>query len=406
MKIIEEINKSISNNEKFALIFIDIDNFKTFNDSKGHVYGDKLLIEIVKRFKTYVNNNLTIGRYGGDEFILIKKYNENEEVINLINNIYEDFKMPVMVNKEISYIDLSIGVSFYPLHSNNAESLIRKADIAMYKGKKTSKNTYTIYNETINLEFGEEILIKEKIEKALVNDNFKIVLQPQVNIRTNEIVSFEALARFKNENIKPDKFIEIAEKYNLINDLGKVIINKAIYALKTLKENNIKLRTIYVNFSIDQLYDDTLITYILNKLKETNIEPKYLGIEITENVLINESKETITFFEKLKSYGFKLSIDDFGSGNASLSYLISYPLSSVKLDRSFVNKYLNKEYMQIFTTIVYLAKELNYDVLAEGVEKEEQINLLKQTRCNLVQGYYYYKPMDLKDLIEIIKENE
>lgn len=400
MKLIDSINKYKRENKTFALIFLDIDNFKTYNDTKGHIYGDRLLIEFVKRINTLKNDKVFISRYGGDEFILLLKYNNDEEINDFIKKLYNTFNTPLFVNKELNYIDLSVGISKYPTDATTSSELIRKADIAMYYGKEINKNTHIYYNESLDKNLEEELYIKTKIEDALINDGFKVVLQPQVNVYNNEIVSYEALARFKNLNIGPYKFIKVAEKYGLINDLGKVIIKKVVEILNDLKKEN-KLKTVYANFSIIELSDKTLIDFILNELKKYDIDPTYFGIEITEGVLIENEKESINFFEKLKCYGFKVAIDDFGSGNASLSYLIEYPLRLVKLDRSFINKYLTKENINIFNTVVYLANQLDYEIIAEGIEDEEQIALLKETKCKLVQGYYYFKPMEVKDILKI-----
>lgn len=407
MKLVDTINKYIRNSYRFALIFIDIDNFKTVNDTKGHVYGDRLLVEIVKRFTSLKNEKTFISRYGGDEFVFLLEFNMENEITLFLNDLYELFKKPIIVKEEMNFIDLSVGISKYPYDSVNSSELIRKADVAMYYGKSFNKNSFIYYNDKIDDYLEEELYIKERIEEALLKDGFKILLQPQINIYTNEIISYEALARFKDYNIGPNKFINVAEKYGLIHELGKSIIKKVVLVLDEFRSRNLKLKTIYANFSIYELKDEMLVDYILDLLNEYNIDVKYFGIEITEGVLIKDEISSINFFNKLKEHGFKVAIDDFGSGNASISYLIEYPLRLVKLDRTFVNKYLTKENINIFNIIVSLANELKYDVLAEGIETKEQINFLKQTECKFVQGYYYYKPTEVEEIIKLEeKKNE
>lgn len=398
--LIESIESYLKDEEKFATIFIDIDNFKTFNDTKGHAYGDMLLVEVVNRLTKLKTNDVFVARYGGDEFILLYKYNNLSRLNKLIKEIYAIFKKPIVIDKENNLVDLSVGISLYPENGLTYTDLIRKADLAMYYAKERNKNSYSYYEHFMGEHLEKELYVREQIEIAIRDKGFTILLQPQVNIKTGEISSYEALARIKNSDISPVDFIKVAEKYNLMDDFTIIIIDLAIESLVRLREENM-LKTIYVNFSINEIKDMSMIYYILREMEKFQIDVGYFGIEITENDLIIKEELSKNFFKNLKEYGFKIAIDDFGSGNASLDYLVNYPLRLVKLDRNFIKRYLNKDSMLIFETIVFLAHELEYIVLAEGVETLEQVELLKQTDCTLVQGYYYYRPMKLKDIIKI-----
>ena len=399
--LVQTINKYIVDDVKFALIFIDLDNFKTFNDTKGHAYGDRILVKVSTILKKYTHERLYTGRYGGDEFIILFKYEKRKHIEQMLKHLYDKFKTPIILDHERNYVDLSGGVSLFPEHGNDAVELIRKADLAMYDSKLKGKNTYMYYNKNMDIYLEQEIKIKHEIEKSLSNDGIKIVLQPQVDVETNEIIYYEALARLTSNKYGPGEFIQVAEKHNLIDELGIIVIDSVIKVLTSFKDHNLKLKTIYVNFSINQVKNEELINYILTELKKYDLHPKYFGIEITENILILDEEFSEAYFKELISQGFKIAIDDFGSGNASINYLVKYPLGLVKLDRSFVNKYLNQDSVVVFDTFVKLAEELNYQVLAEGVETIEQVELLKKSKCKYAQGYYFYKPLEVSEIIKL-----
>lgn len=398
-----EIYEYIIQEIKFALLFIDLDDFKNYNDTIGHAYGDKILIAVGKILNSPNKNTRFVSRYGGDEFILLVKFNDITEIDDVIEDLYKDFHNPITVEGDEIEIDISIGVSLYPQDGTNASELIRKADIAMYESKSTGKRKHTFYLEHMSeaLKTDNDILVT--IKKSLINDGFKIVLQPQINMRTGEIVSYEALARIKDSNISPVDFIRIAERSNLINSVGRLIIRKAIETLSLLRNEGLPLKTIYVNFSVHQFEDPDLINYIKDLMDQYNLSYHMFGIEITESVLIGKEEKAVEFLDEINKIGFKLALDDFGSGQAGLDYLTKYRLEVVKLDRSIALKYLNEDKLEVYITIIKLAKLLNFNVLAEGIENEEQIKLLKKTECYIVQGFFYYKPMEINDIILLNK---
>lgn len=388
-------------NKKFALMFIDIDDFKTYNDTKGHVFGDNLLIRAASVFKSLQRKErFLVYRYGGDEFVIIKDFEKNEEIDGLVNTIEAAFNVPLLIEEDEYSLDISIGISLFPIHGKDANELVRKADIAMYNAKNQSTLSYVFYQEQMDEDLQEEIKLTQEIKRALRSDGFKIVIQPQYDIALNEVVSYEALARFRNLDVSPLKFIKIAEKSNLINDLGRVIIKETIDLLVRIRDHGSKMHTIYVNFSAKQLSDNSLTKYIEDLLLTSGVPAEYFGVEITESTLIDNEDSARQILGRLQGMGIKIAIDDFGSGQAGLNYLTKYPVEMVKLDREFCQNYLKEGRVQVFNALVNFAQMLGFQVLAEGIENQEQIDSLKQTKCGLVQGYYYSRPFEIEKLFE------
>lgn len=284
------IDSYIIENCCFYIIFIDLDDFKMFNDIKGHEFGDLILIKVASILTNIKNKHKFITRYGGDEFIILYKSNDKKSDEEFIKTIYKEFNNPISIYDQPCNIQFSMGISSYPINGNNSSELIRKADLAMYEAKNSGKNHYKFYMSKMDKVLKEEVKIKELLEKSISNNEFKILIQPQVDLKSNKIISYEALARINNQTIGPDKFIKIAEKYNLINKVGIIIIDQTIETLVKFKELGLKLKTIYVNLSINQLSDEHLIDYISSKLLEHKISNEYLGIEITENASNNFQK--------------------------------------------------------------------------------------------------------------------
>lgn len=388
----------------FALIFIDIDDFKGFNDTKGHNFGDSLLICVTEHLKSLQKSlRFLIYRYGGDEFIIIKDYQSKCEIDSLINQIHDHFANGIFIEGDEYTLTLSMGISFYPEHGDTSNELIRKADIAMYNSKSVGDTIYRYYTEEMDRILQEEIAISQEIRRAFKRDGFKIVIQPQYDLKTGNIVSYEALARFKNHKIPPNKFITVAEKTNLINQIGRIVIEKTFIALRQQIEANITLHPIYVNLSAKQLSDPTLLDFIKEMAIKYDVDLHFFGIELTESSIIDNETNARETLQAIKNLGVKIAIDDFGSGQAGLNYLIKYPVEMVKIDRSFCLQYLQEDKVEVFRAVVHLAKLLGFQVLAEGIENKTQVALLKQTGCEFAQGYYYSKPFEVSKMLEDAK---
>lgn len=404
LSLATEIDSYIKNNKEFSLLFIDINNFKIYNDSKGHSFGDKLLKEITKILKNEFSTEHFSARFGGDEFVILVNSSKVSVIKKHITNVFSKFKEPVVVKGVSCPIDLSIGVSIFPKDGENFETLIRKADLAMYDAKNDDANNFRFYYPKLDLILEKETKTLEIIRDALRDKTFYIKLQPQVDIYTNKILSYEALARIKNHDIPAGYFIEVAEKNNVINELGYVIFDEVIKTILIMRENNIELLPIFFNVSYKEFYDLEFINYMTNSLKENNISPSLIGVEITESG-INENIETSNLFiSSLNDAGIDVSIDDFGSGSASFNKILNHSLKQIKIDREFINLYLNDKYFKIFDSIINLAHLLDFNIVAEGIEDEEKINLLKQTKCHIVQGYYYYKPKTIDEILKLVKK--
>ena len=404
MCLSQTIEQYIKNKKRFAVLFIDLDDFKNYNDTKGHIFGDKLLIEVAENFKNNINQSHFISRYGGDEFVILAEYSTSNYLDDLIEIIFNTINHSFTINNIDYNLNLSIGISIFPDHGKESTELLKKADIAMYEAKNNGKNQYTIYTEMMTETLESEINTISLIKTALKEDKFKILIQPQVDIYTEEIIGYEALARISGSDISPLKFIKVAEKNMLIDKISRVIVKKAIKALQQIINQGIEPKPLYINISASQFDDITFFDYIKEQLKKNNISPNLFGIEITEGMIINNENKANKILEELKSLGFNIAIDDFGTGQANLDYLMKYPIELVKLDRSYSVKYLNDEGKEIYDTIIKLASLLSFKVLAEGIEENRQIQHLKETECRYVQGFYYYKPMETEDLIKILKK--
>lgn len=400
----EKLSEAIKTYDKIAIVFFDLDGFKSYNDTLGHNFGDALLKSFTLRFKNVNDSDTFFARYGGDEFFMYHRYDTMIDLRSWIENVASLFDQPFEVDNVEYPLDAGIGVSLYPEHDTSIEHLIRKADIAMYYSKKRGKNFVEFYNDKMDVVIRNDTEVIKKLKQAIKNDGFSIVYQPQVNIDNNEIVSIEALLRVKDENISPSVFIPLAEQGGIINMIGRIVLKNVIEQMGIWKSKGAKLVPVFVNFSSHQLEDDGLIHYIQDLLYEYDVHPSFLGIEMTESAVIRREQVAYQFLKELEQLGIHTAIDDFGSGHAGLSYLTKYHVDMVKLDRQFCMKYLTDEGLPIFNAIVGLTKLLGFKVLAEGIETIEHINYLKQTDCHLVQGYYYYRPSH-PDIIEDVLMN-
>jgi len=396
------------NNNKIALLFIDLDNFKEINDRLGHDAGDKLLIEISNKLKETASQYYQIARFGGDEFILFMEYNYSfDKLKNKINNnILKLFNIPYTVNQHEFEITASIGVSIYPDNSNTRKELITHADIAMYKAKKEGKNRIQYYHLDLKDIITQKIDIKNKLRKAISKNELIIHYQPQTDIKDNKILGLEALIRWKlnNEMIFPDQFIPIAEESGLIVEIGEWILEKACKDLKQWHDNGKKL-SISVNMATLQFKQPNIVERIKTIIENTQIDPKYLELEITETGLMEQDNSIIDKISLLKQIGVKISIDDFGTGYSSLAYLKQFNVDKVKIDKSFIWKLEeNEDDKPIIKAIIAMSQNLNLEIIAEGIETKYQKDFLEESGCKLYQGYYYSKPVSKQEIENLIIE--
>ena len=390
-----------------AIYFVDLDNFKTVNDTLGHDYGDELLIQTAKRLNFFIKSNDLLARAGGDEFLFFKtNISSQEEALNFAKDILEKFKEPININGTFIYISMSIGVSLYPLNGVQYNTLIKNADIAMYRSKDTGKNRLTLFDESMQQEISRHSEIIEILRHAIDTKEIYLVYQPQFDLTLEKIIGFEALMRIKNPtlgNLSPTEFIPIAEESGMIKDLGSWALKEACTFNKYLQDNGFPFCTVAVNISTIQLNQKGFVTLVVDILKETGLSPQYLELEITESAIASSIRDAVSILEELQSMGIRISLDDFGTGYSSLNYLTQMPINTLKIDKAFIdNINLNEKDNYVAEAIISLAHNLEVKVVAEGVEDSNQLNLLKEKNCDLIQGYLYSKPLEPEDLIHIL----
>lgn len=403
------LTSDTSKSQKHAIFFIDLDNFKTVNDTLGHEYGDTLLIMTSQRLSSFLKDRGTLARAGGDEFLIfIENISSEEEAETIASNIINIFSDPLKLENEIVYVSMSIGIAVYPSNGITPNTLIKNADIAMYKSKDTGKNKYTVFNSKMEEELNRNTIIVDVLRGAIENNEIYVQYQPQLNLLTNEVVGYEALMRIKSErlgNLLPTEFIPIAEETGLIIELSTWLIRKACLFNKNILDQGLGPCTVSVNISSVQLNQPNFVDVLSNILEETGLPPQYLEIEITESTLVSSIQDTTELLTALQQLGVKISLDDFGTGYSSLNYLTKLPINTLKIDKSFIDNICNNiKDAAIAEAIIQLAHQLNIQVVAEGVEDSNQLQLLKQQKCDIIQGFIFSAPLHPPALIDIIQE--
>ena len=394
-----------------AVYFVDLDNFKTVNDTLGHEYGDTLLLKTAQILSSLVGTAGMLARAGGDEFLIFKEnIKSKENAVAFASQIVDFFRNPLDLEGEIVYISLSIGISIYPENALNSNSLIRYSDIAMYKSKDTGKNKYTLFDKKMEEELNRNTLIIEILRNAIENKEIYIQYQPLVELKTNNVVGFEALMRIHNDRlgfIAPTEFIPIAEESGLIIELSSWLLREACSFTKNLIDIGAKPRPVSVNISSIQINHPGFVSMLSEVLKETKLPPQYLELEITESSLVSSITDATKLLHELQKLGVRISLDDFGTGYSSLNYLTKMPINTLKIDKSFIDNICNSNKDAFISeAIIQLAHSLDIKVVAEGVENEEQLVLLRKQRCDFVQGYIYSPPLHPSALLDIIREDD
>ncbi len=398
------------NHQKVAILFIDLDHFKTINDSLGHEAGDQLLQQVAQRIKGILRRQDTVARMGGDEFIvMIPEIQETNHTAKLAQKILDSLAPVFKIGDNELYIGCSIGISIFPDDGMEIKSLLKNSDLAMYRAKEKGRNTFQLFTPAMNFKVMERLAVEKNLRKALDREEFQLHYQPKINLQTGKIAGMEALIRWESPElgmVMPNQFIPVAEETRLIIQLGHWVLMTACNQAKSWKNEGLVQVPISVNLSVIQFTHPNLVSEIARVLEQSAIQPEFLELEITESVLMQDTSLAVSILKKLSERGIKISIDDFGTGFSSLNYLKNLPLDYLKIDRTFIKDFNLQTNSAITKAIVTLAQSLNMKTIAEGVETQEQKTFLKELRCDEAQGYLFSKPIPGPKMRELLLEEK
>ena len=383
---------------RFAILFIDLDDFKKVNDSLGHDVGDHLLVIAGKRLKKTLRETDTVARLGGDEFIvLLRHLKSNNDTVSIIESILTQFKRPFLINSRELIITASVGIAIYPNDGEGSSELLRNADSAMYNAKAIGRNTYSFFTDSMNQQVSRRLELEEQMHYAVQRGEFTVVYQPQINVSTNEVIGAEALLRWHNEllgNISPVEFIPVAEQTGMIDRLGEFVLTEALITLSDWQKQHKRQIRMAVNLSPIQFRDAKLVDIVKKAIRELDVNAENLELEITEGVLLSGHSFITKALTEFNRMGISLAMDDFGTGYSSISYLRSYPFDILKIDKSFIQDMTHDQaVLELVNATIVMAHALNIKVVAEGVETQEQLACLHDLCCDYAQGFYLSKPL-------------
>ncbi len=400
-RIYQGLARSRRSNSKIALMLLDIDCFKSINDSLGHDSGDLLLKAFAGRLRESVRDMDTIARLGGDEFVVVLEcVNKLDDIVPVANKLLASLGSPIEINGQQVSTTISMGISIFPDDGTDTDELLKNADVAMYKAKEAGKNNYQFYTKGMNATAINYLLLENDLRRALDQEQLTLHYQPQIDLHSGNIMGVEALVRWQHPTrglISPAHFIPLAEETGLIVPIGEWVLREACRQQKRWLVAGKHVGKIAVNLSPRQFRQENFPGKVAAILLETQLSPEYLELEITESCAMEHAGETINQLNQLKQMGLSLSIDDFGTGYSSLSYLQRFPIQKLKIDRSFVHDiHTNENDASIAKTIIGLAHSMKLRVVAEGVETQLQANWLRQHGCDQAQGFLYAKPLPSK----------
>ena len=412
MLLHDRLNQAIEvarrQNRQLAVMFLDLDGFKHINDSLGHAVGDELLRSVAQRLIATVRHSDTVSRQGGDEFVLLLPLIEHaEDAARSGQKILEALALPHPVDGQDLHISVSIGISIYPTDGQDAETLLKSADTAMYHAKENGRNNYKFFKQDMNARAVQRQSIEASLRRALDRQEFVLHYQPKINLRSGAIVGVEALIRWQHPTLGlllPNQFIAIAEDCGLILPMGRWVLREACRQTRTWLEMGLPPITVAVNTSATEFRTKDFLDYVRTTLEETGLAPRYLELELTEGVLMRDAASTDRVLNALAATGVKLAIDDFGTGYSSLSYLSRFPIDSLKIDQSFVKQITsNPDDATIVSAVISMGKSLRQRVIAEGVESPEQYAFLLAQQCDEGQGYYFSRPVPAEALAVLLQ---
>jgi diguanylate cyclase (GGDEF)-like protein len=394
---------------RLAVLFIDLDHFKSINDTLGHEAGDTLLREVARRLTDNLRSSDTVARFGGDEFVaLIEDVSDPIFIGNLASKLIGALSASYMISGHECHVTASIGSSTYPDDSEDAMTLLKNADIAMYRAKEQGRNKFQYYSEKMNADSVERLSLESGLRRALELNEFVLHYQPQIEILTGRVTGLEALVRWQHPElglVPPAHFMQIANETGLIVPIGEWVLRTACATRKSWEQQGLPdTTTVAVNLSRRQFMHGNLLKDIEKVLNETGCNANCLVLEITESMLMHNPQRAIRLISSLKEIGLHITIDDFGTGYSSLAYLQRFPVDALKIDRSFMDIFGNTGNVSITKAIISMARSLKLNVIAEGVETSQQFDFLRDNSCKEMQGYYVSKPLAAVDAIALIQK--
>ncbi len=407
----DRLNQVLARGRRFgflvAFLFLDLDRFKVVNDTLGHAVGDELLKEVAKRLRQCTRDADTVARIGGDEFtVLVQDLKKVEDVTKVAEKIFSAFKEPFRIAGHELFVTASMGVSIYPNDGIDAETLFKNADIAMYRAKDEGRNNFQLYTPTMNIKAMERLKLENKLRRAVEKEEFELYYQPQVDLSTGRVIGMEALVRWNEPDqgvVSPGEFIPLAEDTGLIIPIGEWVLREACRQLKRWHDEGYEPVTVAVNISMRQFRQKDFVGTVASILEETGLDPGRLDLELTESMIMEDTGTTIGLLRKLKEMGIRLTIDDFGTGYSSLEYLKQMPIDMLKIAQTFVRDItVDQDDALIATAIIRIAHSLKIEVIAEGVETTEQLELLRALECDKIQGYCISRPVPAKKAVSFL----
>jgi diguanylate cyclase (GGDEF)-like protein len=404
----QAISMARRNQKRVAVLFLDLDGFKQINDSLGHTVGDKLLRSVAERLLTCVRKSDTVSRWGGDEYvILLSEVGQPEDAAVSATKIIAELKGEHSIGKYRLHITASIGISTYPEGGEEAETLIKNADMAMYHAKENGRDNYQFFEKEMNSRAVARQSLEGELRYALERDELLLHFQPKINLKTGAITSVEALVRWQHPErglLQPGQFLAVAEDSGLILGIGRWVLREACRQMRAWLDAGLSAVPVAVNISPREFRSADFFESVRAALKQTDLDPKFLELEITEAVLMQNAASTSSALAELKAIGVRLAVDDFGTGYSSLSYLTRFPIDALKLDQSFVrNINVNKNDAIVARTIITMGRSLKLTVIAEGVETKEQLAFLQAAGCDEAQGYYFSRPVAAEQFARLLE---
>ncbi|HSO50605.1 MAG TPA: EAL domain-containing protein, partial [Acidimicrobiia bacterium] len=394
--------------KQVAVLFLDLDGFKHINDSLGHPVGDMLLQSIAKRLVGCVRTSDTVSRQGGDEFVvLLSEAEQWEDAAIVAARMLIAVAEAHLIENHDLHVTTSIGVSVYPDDGQDAETLIKNADTAMYQAKENGRQSYQFFKPAMNVRAVERQSIEEDLRRALERHEFVLNYQPKINLRTGAITGAEALIRWSHPTrgvVSPAQFIPIAEESGLIRPIGDWVLREACQQARSWVESGLPPTSMAVNVSATELRDETYVQRLYATLSRTEMDPRSLELELTESVLMKHAHSAAIILQALRRSGVQVALDDFGTGYSSLSYLRDFPIDALKIDQSFVSEVTSAgEDTSIVTAVISMARSLGLRVVAEGVETQEQLEFLQAHECDEGQGYYFSHPVPPDTFADLLR---